>query len=132
MERHSRDQSRGVVLGLGVATLISLVGFLLHNIREFGIAGLLALDTAAIPVVVIQLGLFIIWWRVPSLRTPALVALLVFAVLHLIGGAILSVLPLEVLPFSPEQSLTHYFSHILYGVAQLPLIYVTTKGLIGK
>jgi hypothetical protein len=121
-----------MVLSLGVATLISFVGFLLHNIREFRIAGLLAPDTATVPVVVIQLSLYVIWWRLPSLRTPAFLALLVFGLLHLIGGAILSVLPLEVLPFIPEQSLTHYFSHILYGVAQVPLICVTTKGLVGK
>jgi hypothetical protein len=44
--------------------------------------------------------------------------------LHLIGGAILSVLPLGFLPFAPEQSPSHYLSHLIYGVTQLPLIWL--------
>ena len=51
------------------------------------------------------------------------------ALLHLIGGAIISVLPLEALPFEPEQSLEHYFSHLVYGLGQLPLIWYASKWL---
>ncbi|HRJ44162.1 MAG: hypothetical protein KJZ86_06525 [Caldilineaceae bacterium] len=41
----------------------------------------------------------------------------------------ISVLPLALLPFDPEQSLGHYGSHILYFLAQLPLIWVMTRQL---
>jgi hypothetical protein len=42
--------------------------------------------------------------------------------LHLVGGGIISVLPLPFLPFYPEQRLAHYAAHALYAIAQLPLI----------
>ena len=48
--------------------------------------------------------------------------LLAWGLLHLIGGGILSVLPLEMLPFAPEQSARHYAFHGVYAAAQLPLI----------
>jgi drug/metabolite transporter (DMT)-like permease len=41
--------------------------------------------------------------------------------LNLIGGAI-SVLPLGLWPYHPEQSLRHYLFHALYALAQLPLL----------
>jgi len=34
----------------------------------------------------------------------------------------LSVLPLPVLPFTPEQSLRHYSFHVLYAATQVPLL----------
>lgn len=48
--------------------------------------------------------------------------LLGWALLHLIGGGILSVLPLPVLPYSPEQSLRRYSFHLLYALTQVPLV----------
>lgn len=56
---------------------------------------------------------------------PSLLSLLFFlgwAGINLIGGAILSVIPLPIWPFAPEQSLGHYLSHVIDGLAQLPLI----------
>ncbi|MGH2602738.1 MAG: hypothetical protein ACRDJ9_25560, partial [Dehalococcoidia bacterium] len=49
--------------------------------------------------------------------------------LNLIGGAVLSVLPLPFLPFKPEQSLRHFAFHVLYGVTQIPLLIVMTRYL---
>lgn len=73
----------------------------------------------------IGLVLFLLWWRQPG-RQRLWAALLLgwTAVGHLFIGAILSVLPVPILPFYPEQSLGHYSSHLIYGVAQLPLIWV--------
>lgn len=45
-----------------------------------------------------------------------------WALLNLLGGAVLSVLPLPFLPFVPEQSLRHYSFHLPYGLTQVPLI----------
>jgi hypothetical protein len=46
----------------------------------------------------------------------------VWGLLHLVGGAIVTVIPFSFLPFVPDQNFTHYFAHFLYGLAQLPLI----------
>ena len=43
---------------------------------------------------------------------------------ELVGGGILSVLPLGLFPFTPEQSLGHFGAHVVYAVAQIPLVLV--------
>jgi hypothetical protein len=47
-----------------------------------------------------------------------------WGLLHLVGGAIVTVIPFIFLPFVPEQDFTHYIAHFLYGLAQLPLLWV--------
>jgi hypothetical protein len=37
-------------------------------------------------------------------------------------GAIVTVIPFPWLAFYPEQTIAHYFAHLIYGLAQLPLI----------
>jgi hypothetical protein len=39
-----------------------------------------------------------------------------------IGGGLLSVLPLSLWPFQPEQSFYHYAFHALYAALQVPLV----------
>ena len=65
--------------------------------------------------------LFAGWWLLPTRRLAAAL-LLVWGLLHLVGGAIVTVIPFSFLPFVPEQDFIHYFAHFLYGLAQLPLI----------
>jgi hypothetical protein len=50
-------------------------------------------------------------------------------VLNLVGGGILSVLPLGLFTFQPEQSLRHYAIHVTYGVAQIPLAVLAARAL---
>ena len=50
-----------------------------------------------------------------------------WALLNLIGGGILSVLPLPILPFVPDQSVGHYLAHAVYAVAQVPLLMITWR-----
>jgi hypothetical protein len=66
--------------------------------------------------------LVIAWWLLPWKRS-ATVALLGWGLLHFICG-ILSVLPLGIWPYEPAQSLSHYAMHLLYALAQLPLIWL--------
>jgi hypothetical protein len=68
-------------------------------------------------------------WALVPLRRIGAGLLLLWAVLHLVGGAIVSVLPLAILPFDPPQTLAHYAAHLLYGLAQLPLILLMMKKL---
>jgi hypothetical protein len=58
------------------------------------------------------------WLVRPSAVTRGLLA--GWLGLNLVGGGILSVLPLPFLPFVPEQSVAHYAVHAVYAVAQIP------------
>jgi hypothetical protein len=95
-----------------------------HTVREFGYSGLFSLGTGMIPVVAVQTVLFIVWGLVPSRRSAMTLALVVTAIFQLVGGAIISVLPLSFLPFIPEQTLEHYLSHVFLGITQIPLIVI--------
>ena len=66
--------------------------------------------------------LFLAWWRFAS-RRVTLWLLFGWGLLNLIGAG-LSVIQFPFLPFEPEQSVRHYFFHVVYGAAQLPLIYL--------
>ena len=98
----------------------------LHTIREFGSAGLLDPSTGFVPVVALQLALVASHAVIPSSRRIAAAVLFATAVLQLFGGAIITVLALPFLPFAPDQSIHHYLSHALFGLAQLPLL-VTSR-----
>lgn len=70
----------------------------------------------------IWLALLLAWLLVPRAGwTPSL--LFGWGALSL-AGAVLTVLPISLLPFRPEQSLSHYGVHALYAAAQLPIIWM--------
>lgn len=105
--------SRWVVLGL----VISAVGGWAHNSLEgfSPLSGEMAMTLA--PALLLIVGWIVVpgralWW-----------ASLAWIVLNLVVGAVLSVLPLPIWPFTPDQSLGHYGSHLLYAVSQLPALY---------
>jgi hypothetical protein len=100
-------------------TVLSWLGEYVHNRYELPQLTLLSPENS-IPALISAL-LFLAWWQMPSRRVTG-IALLAWAFVHLIGGAIVSVIPFSFLPFYPEQSLSHYLTHILYGLAQVPLI----------
>jgi hypothetical protein len=106
-----------------VAALLSLswLGLFAHNSIELPSLTLLSPENS-LPALVAVL-LFVGWWLLPTRRLAAAL-LLVWGLLHLVGGAIVTVIPFSFLPFVPEQDFTHYFAHFLYGLAQLPLISV--------
>lgn len=45
------------------------------------------------------------------------------------GGGLLSVLPLPLWPYQPQQSLRHYTVHALYAVLQVPLLVMVARYL---
>lgn len=104
---------------LGLFMLISWFGEYLHNRFELSHLTILSPENS-IPLAISAL-LFIMWLMLPIKRLT-LILIFAWTLVHLIGGAILSVLPLPILPFVPEQSIGHYLSHIIYGLAQIPLI----------
>ena len=56
-------------------------------------------------------------------------AALGWGVLNLVIGGIVSVLPLSILPFVPEQSVTHYGAHVVYTLGQVPLVVLGYRAL---
>jgi hypothetical protein len=112
------DHPSGLVAAL---LTLSWLGLFVHNSIELPSLSLLSPENS-LPALVAVL-LFVGWWLLPTRRLAAAL-LLVWGLMHLIGGAIVTVIPFSFLPFVPEQNFTHYFAHFLYGLAQLPLISV--------
>ncbi len=105
------------------ATLaLSWLGLYLHNLQELALPLWRPENSVTL---LIAASLAAAWWRWP--RRWLGVLLIGWVVLQLIGGAVLSVLPLGLYPFEPEQSLSHYGSHLLYGLAQIPLLWVALR-----
>jgi hypothetical protein len=109
-----------------LASVIAAAGMGAHNMLEFGPAFLLKPETV-VPLMIFGLFAFLASAR-PG-NAVVYVLLLAWAVLNLVGGGILSVLPLGLFPFQPEQSLGHYGAHVIYAVAQLPLVVVAARAL---
>jgi len=107
-------------------TLLSWLGEYVHNLFELPNLTILSPENS-IPAL-ISLVLFTVWWRAPA-RQAAVLLFLTWALLHLLGGGIISVIPFGFLPFYPDQTLDHYAAHAVYGVAQLPLIVLLIRQL---
>ena len=105
---------------------ISWLGEYIHNLFELPTLTVLSPENS-LPALV-SLVLLAAWWLTRFNRVVTLL-ILAWATLHLIGGAILSVIPFSFLPFYPEQSLNHYAAHLEYGLAQLPLIFLAIRTL---
>ena len=100
-------------------TALSWLGGYVHNLIELPQLTILSPENSI--VALISIILLVAWWLLPFKRITAIL-LLIWGLLHLIGGAIITVIPFSFLPFYPEQTLRHYLAHIIYGLAQLPLI----------
>ena len=115
------NDERKIVL-IAVLTFLSWLGAYLHTTFELQLP--VWRPENSVPALV-GLVLFLGWWRQSQRRDVWAWLLLAWTGGgHLLLGALLSVLPLPFLPFVPEQSAGHYFSHVIYGIAQLPLIWV--------
>jgi hypothetical protein len=102
-------------------TLLAWLGMFIHNTADLPALTLVSPENS-VPALVSAI-LVIAWWLLPWKRA-ATVALLGWGLLHLTGGGILSVLPLAIWPYEPAQTSAHYAMHLLYGLAQLPLIWL--------
>ena len=111
---------------IAFASVIAAAGMMAHNVFEFGPAFLASSETL-IPVAIF--GLLALLARARPDNIVVLVVLLGWALLNLVGGGILSVLPLGLFPFTPEQSLGHYGAHVVYAVAQIPLVVVAVAAI---
>lgn len=105
-------------LSVPLAALAAWLGFFFHNAADLPDVSFTAPEYV-VPTA-IWAGLVLLWWLWSDRRWTASLLFAWGAVNAL--GAIVTVLPLAVLPFSPEQSLRHYGFHVLYLVTQVPLL----------
>ena len=112
----------GLVL---TAAAVSWLGLYLHNVADLPNQSMLSAESAY-PAVVL---LLLVGGRFTRARRSATWLLLGWAGLHLLGGALLSVLPIPWWPYHPEQTLHHYAFHALYGALQVPLLIVVIRTL---
>ena len=103
---------------VGFAVLLAWIGLFVHNAFEFPNLPS-SRPEYAVPTL-IWLGSFLAWLSIPARGWPTLL-LRVWGGISL-AGAIITVLPLPVLPFRPEQSIRHYGVHVIYAVTQLPVL----------
>ena len=102
------------------ATAVAWFGLVVHNVADLPDQTLLSPETFW-PTVV-TMALLLAYWKLPVRVAGA--GLLGWALLNLAGGA-LSVVPLPVLPFDPDQTVRHYSFHLLYAAAQVPLLVIS-------
>src|SRR5262245_37095691 len=107
--------------------LLSWLGAFIHNMAD--LPGLTLLSPENSVPALITLVLFLAWWRLPNKRLAPLVLLAWAFFPQFLGGGILSVFPFSFWPWNPPQTLFHYSMHILYAVAQLPLIIALIRQL---
>lgn len=105
---------RWLVLALG----LSAFGAWYHNIQE----GFATLAPETLAALAPATGLAV-WWSSRPGRTVWWATLIWVGPLNLLVGAVLSVLPLAVWPFLPQQTSSHYAAHLVYLLAQLPALY---------
>lgn len=113
---------RVVIVALG----LSGAGHVVHNLAEFPLGILLSWQTLFPLALTGALGA----WLVSRPGRVVFWAAGGWALLVIVGGGG-SVLPLGVLPFVPDQSLSHYIAHLVYALSQLPLLWVAYRGLRG-
>jgi hypothetical protein len=119
------DRPRPSASAIYATSAIAAGGYIAHNVLEFGPAFLV--DPQTLFPLAIFAGLAILAARETAGRATWL-ALLAWSALNLVAGGILSVLPIGLFPFQPEQSLGHYGAHALYALAGLPLVMVAWAG----
>lgn len=124
-ERAPREQS---IHRVAAGVLLSWLGMYVHNRVELPDLTLLRPEMS-VPTL-FSIILLLLWFGRPS-RWVAL-GLLFLGVVHFLFGGVISVIPFGFLPFYPEQSTRHYLVHLVYAVAQVPLIVVMWRRRDGQ
>jgi hypothetical protein len=109
-----------------VLMTLSWLGMVIHNRAEFPRMSVMRPEYV-IPTLV-SVALYLLWLARGEEERLWSWSLLAWTGMHLVIGAWLSVMPLPIWPFVPEQSVGHYLSHVIYGILQVPLVvYLVAK-----
>lgn len=115
-------------VAMAAALTLSALSMLAHNVYELPLSPIDLENSGPIAFAALLAGAYAMW------ADSKVVAAAAFGwgVLNLVIGGIISVLPLSILPFVPEQSITHYGAHVLYAVGQIPLVVLGYRALSGS
>ena len=122
LEPNMRPVSR---VAMTLALALSAGSMLAHNMYELPLSPIDPENSGPMLVAVL-LGLA--YALRPTSKAVAAAAL-GWGVLNLVIGGIVTVLPLPILPFVPEQTLTHYGAHVVYTLGQVPLVVLSYRAL---
>ena len=112
-------------VAMAAALALSSFTMLAHNLYELPLSPIDPENAGPMAVAAI---LAVAYARRPGSRAVAAAAL-GWGALNLVIGGIVTVLPLPILPFAPEQSLTHYGAHLVYALGQVPLVLVANRAI---
>jgi hypothetical protein len=110
---------------MAAALVLSALSMLAHNLYELPLS---PVDVENAGPIAFAAMIGVAYALRPDSKLVAAVAL-AWGVLNLVIGGIVSVLPLSILPFEPEQSVSHYGAHVVYAMGQLPLIILAYRAL---
>jgi len=119
----SLDSNGRMAIALVVTTFLSWLGEVVHNAIELPNLTILSLETS-LPGLLAAL-LLLNYLLIDNGKTSAYL-LFGWGVLNLTGG-VLSLLPLNLPTYTPTQTPTHYAAHLLYALAQIPLMITSLK-----
>ena len=112
-------------VAMAAALTVSAVSMVAHNLYELPLSPIDLENSGPIAFAAI-LG---VAYGLRSDSKVVAATALGWGVLNLVIGGVVSVLPLSILPFVPEQSVTHYATHVVYAVGQIPLVVLGYRAL---
>ena len=112
-------------VAMAAALTLSALSMLAHNLYELPLGPLDPQNAGPIGFAALLGGAYALW---PDSKVVAAAAL-VWGLLNLVIGGIVTVLPLPILPFAPEQSFSHYAAHLVYAAGQVPLVVLAHHAL---
>ena len=112
-------------VAMAAALALSAGSMLVHNLYELPLSPIDPQNAGPIAVA----GILALAYAFRPDSKVIAAAALGWGVLNLVIGAIVTVLPLSILPFVPEQSITHYAAHVVYGIGQVPLVALSYRAL---
>ena len=112
-------------VAMAAALTLSAASMLAHNLYELPLSPIDLENSGPIAFAAI---LGVAYALRPESKVVAAAAL-GWGVLNLVIGGIVTVLPLSILPFVPEQSVTHYAAHVVYALGQVPLVVLGYRAL---
>lgn len=114
-------------VAMAVALAVSALSMLAHNLYELPLSPIDLENSGPIAFAAL---LAVAYAMRPDSKAAAAAAF-GWGVVNLVIGGIVSVLPLSILPFVPEQSIAHYGAHVVYAVGQIPLVVLGYRALRG-